>query len=223
MSLSRFQIFYSSFFVFIGVAYVFGRTQQLTDLSEDILWLMGIAAAGGIGGILGDVQKNRLSWDNWSWLKNDMKAYAPEHAPGPRLYHLVSTQKSFDIYRFQALVFTLFAVPGFVFSSVYSLHNADIPQGILYVLGMSQVAYVGAKVAVQPTVEDFNESVQQIRDLLANGEKIPPKDAARLIPEFGDALGLEWNPKSIVKHDDGFDVPSELMNDIGAGDGDETD
>ncbi|MBM9594343.1 hypothetical protein [Roseitranquillus sediminis] len=193
ISLSHFQIFVFFSVVFISVAYVFGRTRQLSDLSEDVLYLLGISAAGGVAGKLADVNKNRLDWENWAWLKYQLDAFPQVTDSRPRWYQLVSTQGEFDVYRFQALCFTLLVAPAFVIMSLYSLGELSIPAGILAVLGLSQVTYIAGKVTVQPTLDEFNKKVTDLRNDIEEGREITPERAHLFMRQFESALELKWN------------------------------
>jgi hypothetical protein len=197
VSLSNFQIFVFFTVVFVAVAYVFGRTRELSDLSEDVLLLLGISAVGGIAGKLADVKKNRLSWDNWSWLKFDVEAFSADEEAKPSWWQLVSTQGEFDIYRFQALAFTLLVAPAFVVMSLYTLGEANIPPGILAVLGLSQATYIGGKLAIQPTLEEFDGKVTKMRDRWFKGPPMDKDEAKKFANEFEAALDLKPSDKMV--------------------------
>lgn len=194
MSLSLFQvmIFFAS--VFLAVAYVFGRTRELSDLSADVLMLLGISAGGAVAGRAGDVARNRLSWENWSWLKFELEAFPTgDDAPKPKWRQLVSNQGRFDMYRFQALLFTLLVAPAFVVMSLYSLGEASIPLGIVGVLGLSQVTYLVGKVAAEPTLADFDARTTKLREKYEEGEEISEKQWRKYKQEFAVAMEVPWS------------------------------
>jgi len=43
---------------------------MLSDISKDILLLLGISAAGAAGSKMAEISKKTLSFANWSWLCN---------------------------------------------------------------------------------------------------------------------------------------------------------
>ncbi|WP_422071945.1 hypothetical protein [Tranquillimonas rosea] len=198
MSLSLFQVAIFSVMILLAVAYVFGRTRELSDLSEDVLFLLGISAAGAIGGRVGDVQKNRLDWENWAWLKFTVGAFPQnELAQRPMWSQLVSRNGRFDLYRFQALAFTLLIAPAFAIMSLYSLGDANIPHGILAVLGLSQVTYLFGKIAEPPTISDFNNRITTMREAASDpNAAIADQDWERFKKEFTAAMGVCWNPSA---------------------------
>ena len=163
VSLSSFQLFVFFSAVFITVAYCFGRRWQLTDLSTGVLYLLGISASGAVAGAWGDAAKDRLSWDNWRWL--DQRGAFPKALKDVdlNLGQLVTTRGEFDMYRFQALLFTLLVAPTFVITSVYTLGEASVPTGILAVLGLSQVTYLAGKMSGVPTIADFDAQLSALR------------------------------------------------------------
>ncbi|WP_341213403.1 hypothetical protein [uncultured Limimaricola sp.] len=199
MSLSHFQIAVFSITVLLAVAYVFGRTRELSDLSEDVLFLLGISATGAISGRVSDVLKNRLDWENWAWLKFTVKAFpSDEQSPRPRWSQLVSTNGRFDLYRFQALTFTLLVAPAFAIKSVYSLGDANIPVGILAVLGLSQATYLFGKIAEPPTISDFNKRVSFMRQTFTDQERsVSDEEWERFKHEFTAAMQLPWSDVAI--------------------------
>jgi hypothetical protein len=207
VSLSLVQLFIFTVAVAIMVAWHFGRTWQLTNLSKDVLYLLGISAAGATAGAWADMTKNRLKWENWHWLVqygafNEDKTNIPLS-----LGQLVTTRGEFDLYRFQALLFTLLVAPAFVFSSLYSLDTAAIPEGILSVLGLSQVTYLVGKMADTPTVTDFDNALTETIKSVKAGNRLTDEGFARLKAEFRAAMGIDWagpdTRASAVLGDDG--------------------
>lgn len=192
ISLSLVQLFIFTAAVAVMVAWHFGRTWQLTNLSKDVLYLLGISAAGATAGAWADITKNRLKWENWLWLK-ERGAFPEDLTKIPlSLGQLVTTRGEFDLYRFQALLFTLLVAPAFVFSSLYSLDTAAIPEGILSVLGLSQVTYLVGKMADTPTVSDFDTSLTETIRSVKAGSKLTDTGFQRLKTEFGQAMGIDW-------------------------------
>ena len=196
VSLSQLQVLFFFGVIFLSFSYVFGRTFQLSELSEDVLFLLGISAGGAVAGKFADTMKSRLDWDNWAWLRFEMDAF-PDVAPPPQWRHLVTTGGQFDIARFQALCFTLVVAPAVAFMSLYRLGELTIPDGVLAVLGLSQITYIAGKVAVQPSMEDFNRRTTEMREAYRKGEPIGEGNASSYVEEFRVAMEVE--PKTGLK------------------------
>ncbi len=194
VSLGLVQIWLFTVTIAMTLAYVYGRTGQLTDLSQDVLGLLGIAAAGsGAAAVVDRGSNSRLSWANWIWLNNHGAFPAKDSDSKLSLSHLVTTGGRFDMFRFQALLFTLFIVPIFVITSMYTLDVATIPQGILAVLGLSQTTYVVAKLTNPPTIQDLDSSLTKTReDLNTTGDRLTPGGFSALRSEVEAALNLTW-------------------------------
>ena len=190
VSLSQLQVLFFFGVIFLSFSYVFGRTFQLSELSEDVLFLLGISAGGAVAGKFADTMKSRLDWENWAWLNFEMKAF-PEVAPPPEWRQLVTTGGQFDIARFQALCFTLVVAPAVAFMSLYRLGELTIPDGVLAVLGLSQITYIAGKIAVQPSMEDFNKRATKMREAFRERQPIEYGDAESFAKEFKVAMEVE--------------------------------
>ena len=199
VSLSSFQLFVFFAAIFMTVAYAFGRRWQLTDLSEGVLYLLGISAAGAVAGAWGDAAKERLSWENWRWL--DRRGAFPNSIKDGdlSLSQLFTTRGAFDMYRFQALLFTLLVAPAFVITSVYTLGEASVPAGILAVLGLSQVTYLAGMMSGAPTVKDFDTQLTELRKPLGPGADLDAVQFHQLKEDFAIAMGRDWaNPEEVT-------------------------
>lgn len=192
VSLSLFQLFTFTLAVVLTVAYYYGRSGELTDLSEDVLLLLGISATGAVAGAWGDAMKNRLTWDNWRWLDRHGAFQNVDEKLNLSFSQLVTTRGEFDLYRFQALLFTLLVAPSFVIAAAYTLGEAKIPPGILAVLGLSQVTYLVGKLADTPTVADFNKSLIEQRKVLNDGDRLTVLGFGELQNQFEAAMGMSW-------------------------------
>ena len=154
--------------------------------------LLGISSAGAIGGAWGDAMKNRLSWESWRWLDRHGAFSEPGKDLPLSLGQTIRTRGEFDLYRFQALIFTFLVAPAFVFASVYTLGSAEIPEGILAVLGLSQVTYLVGKLADTPTVTDFDMFIAETRKKLKEGAKLTVRGIEEIEDQFQAAMGMEW-------------------------------
>ncbi len=166
----QFAIFFVC--VFVALAVAFSRTGALSDLSEDVLMLLGIAVSSAALARVSDRVKTRLDYDNWAWLNFDRKVLKSRKDAKPKFADLVQTNGQFDLSRFQALAFTPLVALAFVSSSLYSLDTATIPEGVLQLLGLSQVAYIAGKTVAPPTMKEFDELVSSYRKMVRTGEMV---------------------------------------------------
>ncbi len=175
LSLARVQLFFFTVIVILTTTYVFLRTGALGEFSNDILLLLGIAAGGAAGSGVGDNLKRRLSWENWLWLKKN-GAFKPIDTAELHLSQLVTTGKRFDIFRFQALFFSLLVGTTIVTSGIGGLGSFDVPDSMLGLLGLSQVTYIGGKVVSPPSVADFDKQLSEYRPKTKDPNDPPPSD-----------------------------------------------
>lgn len=200
VSLSLVQLFIFTVAVILTAAYYFGRTGQLTDLSETVLLLLGISATTAVAGAWGDSMTNRLSWANWRWLDRHGAFQPVSPALDLRLSQLVTTRGEFDLYRFQALLFTLLVAPTFVIAAAYTLGSMEIPKGILTVLGLSQVTYLVGKFAYGATVTDFDTALTEELKKFKAGERLTQAGFDELRAQLHAAMGVTWANEALAGH-----------------------
>ena len=200
VSLSLFQLFIFSVAVILTAAYYFGRTGVLTDLSETVLLLLGISATGAVAGAWGDSMTNRLSWTNWRWLDRHGAFHQVNGELDLQLSQLVTTRGEFDLYRFQALLFTLLVAPSFVIAAAYTLGSMEIPTGILAVLGLSQATYLVGKFANATTMKDFDTALDEELKKFKVGERLTQAGFKELRAQFHAALGVTWANEEMAGH-----------------------
>ena len=175
-SLSKLQIFFFTLLVFGLLVYILARTGKLSGVSKDILLLLGISAVGAAGSAVTDAIKTRLSFENWSWLRNRgwLTAYEkgtgqPSKPERALWSDLLKTDDDFDIYKFQLLTISsvvAFALVAHVVSvssqANISLANITIDQNILALLGLSNVVHIGGK-AVGTSFAELNDKAESLR------------------------------------------------------------
>jgi hypothetical protein len=162
-SLAIFQVALFTFVVFYLLFLFLLRTGALANLSTDVAGLLGIAIGGAIGGSIANQSLVGLSAGNDTWLRS--KGWLPprEQPPNPRFRDLVTTGELFDIYRFQSFTFNIVVAVALLVSGFSGLAEFTIPTGLLALLGLSQVAYVGGK-AVTPKVADLDQALTKARE-----------------------------------------------------------
>jgi hypothetical protein len=164
-SITKLQILFFSLIVFELLFYIFMRTGKLSDLSKAVLLLMGIAGVGAAASTGTDVAKNRLDFENWTWLVN--KRWLPKGGVGEinlaRWQDIVTTDGEFDVYRFQMVIFSLVVGVSLMATGLGDLASFDIPTALLGILGLSQVVYVGGKLVAPPSCADLNKKLADFR------------------------------------------------------------
>ncbi len=160
-SVSTLQVFGFSTLVGTILVSMLARFGTLSELSTDILLLLGISAAGTAGAKLTARGRLRLSLENWAWVRN--KDWPTSAAVAPSWGQLFTTEGQFDVSKFQMLVFSLIVGFAIVGQGGEGLATFTIPESLLYVLGLSQVIYVGGKAVVPPSIADYNKKLDEVR------------------------------------------------------------
>lgn len=171
-SLSQFQIFGFTLLVLGLLVFAMLRTNLLSDISADILLLLGISAGGAAGSKVAGIMKKRLSFDNWSWLRNQgwLTAYEAGlgQTPDPSRARwgdlLKAEDGSLDIYSFQLVTFSLLVAYSLLTSDLEKLATFAIPPNLLALLGLSNVVYIGGKAVTPNSVGELDEKVRALRD-----------------------------------------------------------
>jgi hypothetical protein len=166
-SLSKLQILFFSTIVFGLLTYIWLRTGLLSDLSKTVLTLLGIAAVGSTAAKAADVQKNRITSQNLTWLQSRRWIPATGLAAmnEAKWRDIVSSDGEFDVYRYQNCIFTVVVGLSLLFVGVTQLSSFSIPDTLLGVLGLSQVVYVAGKLVTPPSFSDLNDSIDKVRNL----------------------------------------------------------
>lgn len=170
-SLSQFQVFAFTLLVLGVLVFVLLRTSVFSDISSDILLLLGISAGGAAGSKVAGVTKKRLSFENWSWLRNQgwLRTYQVGlgESPDPRRARwgdLLKTEGSFDIYRFQLATFSLLVGLAILTSDLNALATFTLPPNILALLGLSNVVYIAGKAVTPSSIGELDQKVRALRD-----------------------------------------------------------
>jgi hypothetical protein len=165
-SLSAFQVFFFTVLVFAMLTYVLLRTGVLSDLSTTILELLGISGVGAAAAKGADSSKTALDPVNQAWLMN--KGWFDQDstcaAADPSFYDLISSDGSFDVYRFQSLVFTAAVGVALFAGGVFQLASFTVPQNILGILGLSQVVYIAGKLVSSNNAAQLNAVITDLRN-----------------------------------------------------------
>jgi hypothetical protein len=164
-SLSKLQVSFFSFVVFGLMTYLLMRTGLLSDLSATVLTLLGISGVGATVAKATEVSKKRLSFDNWAWLVR--KGWWPKEGLAANRKaewkDLVTTDGEFDPYRFQMFIFSLVVAGALIKAGLTDLASFTIPEALLGILGLSQVVYVGGKMAAPPSHAELDAAITDLR------------------------------------------------------------
>jgi hypothetical protein len=169
-SLSQLQIFFFTLIVLWLLTFIVLRTGVLSDISLDVLLLLGISAAGAVGSKVADHMKKRLSYENWAWLRNRdwLTTYETGTGQTPdakraRWGDLLKTDGNFDIYSFQLAVFSVVVAYALVTTGVDQLATFEIPANLKGLLGLSNVVYIGGKAISPNSVGEIDLKVTDLR------------------------------------------------------------
>ena len=143
------------------------RTGVLSNLSASVLLLLGIAGVGSAAAHGTEAQKDRLSFDNWAWLvRKGWLSPTGWAAMNKASWHdIISSDREFDVYRFQTCVFSLVVGLALLTAGIKELASFTIPDTVLGLLGLSQVVYIGGRLVTKTSVGELNTAVGELRDL----------------------------------------------------------
>ncbi len=159
-STSVLQVFGFSVLVSSILVFVMARLGTLSDLSPDVLLLLGISAVGTAGAKLTGQRRQRLAMENWAWLRR--KHWPMRSERGPSWGQLLTAEGQFDVTKFQMLIFSLVVGFGIVAHGSVGLGTFEIPDSLLGVLGLSQAIYITGK-AVPVMVSDYDKKLKETR------------------------------------------------------------
>jgi hypothetical protein len=196
-SVQKLQVLMFSFLVGFLVLDLVLETGILAELSPTVVALLGISGIGAATAQITYQQKTRLSFENWAWLekrgvlkppedeagKTETQKEAIRRKRGPRWRDLVLTNREFDVYKLQTIIFSVAVACAMISASASGLSTFTVPPALLGILGLSQVVYVGGILVRPPAVGDLDEALTKLR---AAGEAVA---AAKLKNTDTDADG----------------------------------
>jgi hypothetical protein len=165
-SLSTLQVFFFTVLVFVMLSYVLLRTGELSDLSTTVLELLGISGIGATVAKGADSSKTAIEPANQAWLQNKGWYDAPSVRPAgqPTFYDLISSDGSFDVYRYQSFLFSAAVGSALFIGGISQLASFTVPQNILGILGLSQVVYVAGKLVSPNSASQINTLITGLRN-----------------------------------------------------------
>lgn len=196
-SLSQVQVVLFTFIVAGLLFQLWLRSHVLSDISVQLLMLLGISAVGAGGAKFTATIKTGFSeptarfliskgWYDW----DSQPTY--QHAT---LRQLLLTDGRLDVYKFQMAIFTVIVAAYVISAGQTDLGNVKISETMLYLIGISQGVYVGGK-AVTDRTTDLESAVAkmidlntQIEDVIQKLGAVPaPANAADLTRQRDDLL-----------------------------------
>ena len=162
-SLANMQIIFFTVIMLFLVSYILLRTGVVTNFSNNLLLLLGIAAIGSIGSKLATNNTRRLSFENWVWAMRKGWTASGLNVDRPSWSDLFTTDDKFDPYKFQMLSFSLVVGSALLIIGVSGLANFAIPPALLGVIGLSQATYVGGKVVTSGAFRELDEKLSDLR------------------------------------------------------------
>lgn len=165
-SLSQMQMLLFTLIVATLLFYQWLRTGLLQELSTDLLYLIGISTVGTAGSQITTSIKKELEPQLYAYAQQLGWFTAPlagAHAQASAA-ELLQTDKRFDIYKFQMLVFTVVIAAYVIASGADALGNIEISATLLTLMGMSQGAYVGGH-AASDQLSPLEDQLTGMRDL----------------------------------------------------------
>lgn len=164
-SLSKLQIAYFTIIVFGLMLYIVLRTGVLSDLSQTILYLLGITGIASAAAKGTDVKLNRIAFDNWAWFvrKGWLPSKGVAEVNKARWSDIFTTDGEFDVYRYQSFLFTLIVGVALLVNGISQLASFEIPTTLLGILGLSQAVYIGGKLVTPTVVPDLNSAMEEVR------------------------------------------------------------
>jgi hypothetical protein len=193
-SLSNLQVLFFGGLVAFGLTELTVRSGILSNLSNAILYLLGIPAIGALGAGLARNRRDRLSASNWAWLV--ARGVLPANDSGaklrPRWSELIMTGTVLDLPKLQALTFSVIVGIAMIKTGFRDFANFNVPTTLLEILGLSQVVFVGGKFTEPTTIGDMDDKLTDLRtraqvlrkaaasgvDVDPDGKPVPPTAAA---------------------------------------------
>jgi len=187
-SLSQLQVFLFTITVASLLFYIWLRLGVLSEISSDLLILMGISAGGALGAKFATtMKKSDLSQEARIFLASRRWFSGKKILPDPEqstISELLKTDDRLDIYKLQMAVFTVVVFFYILFSGGYDLGTVRISETLLYLMGISQGIYVGSK-AIDDKVTKLDVDALALKKLAAeHADEADPGEKAKLAEKF---------------------------------------
>ncbi len=163
-SISQLQVFFFSLLIASILFFLWLWTGLLSNISEDLLMLMGISSLGAVGAKYTATIKSRLSEDASKFLYSEGWFSGRQITTingEPRMGDLLLTNNRLDVYKFQMAMFSVLVAVYILGAGATDLGEVKISTTLLYLIGISQGVYVGGKAIAEreQTLEDRVKSM----------------------------------------------------------------
>jgi hypothetical protein len=168
-SISQLQVFFFSLLVASLLFFLWLWTGLLSNISQDLLMLMGISSAGAVGAKYTATLKSQLSADATKFLYAEGWYAGPKITTiteRPRFADLLLTNNRLDVYKFQMAMFSVLVAIYIMRTGTTDLGEVKISETLLYLIGISQGVYVGGK-AISDRETSLDERVKSLVALKA--------------------------------------------------------
>ena len=185
-SLSQLQMLVFTLIVATLLFYQWLRTGLLQELSTDLLYLIGISTAGTAASQAAIAIRKDLDPAIYQYVQRLGWFTAPvaDLQGKGRPSGLLLTNKRFDIYKFQMLVFTFVIAAYVIASGANELGNIQISATLLTLMGMSQGAYVGGRAAA--------DQLTPLQDQLRGMQSLQQRYRAATDPRVAEELRRQF-------------------------------
>ena len=186
-SISQLQVFFFSLLVASLLFFLWLWTGLLSNISQDLLMLLGISSAGAVGAKYTATLKSQLSEDTAKFLYAEGWYSGPKITTltdRPRFADLLLTNNRLDVYKFQMAMFSVLVAIYILRTGTTDLGEVKISETLLYLIGISQGVYVGGK-AISERETSLDKRVKSLAALKA-------KFAAETDTEKKDQLAADY-------------------------------
>jgi hypothetical protein len=169
-NIQRLQVLLFTFIIAFLLMSFSLKTGVLSELSGTVAGLLGISAVGAAVGQATTSGRERLTFENWTWLvhKRILPLFPLPSEEGPSWGDLVMTSREFDVYKLQTLVFSAVVAITLLARGETVLSTFTVPETLLGILGLSQLAYVAGVLVRPPAIKDLDEAITKLRKAEAN-------------------------------------------------------
>ena len=168
-SISQLQVFFFSLLVASLLFFLWLWTGLLSNISQDLLMLLGISSVGAVGAKYTATLKSRLSEDTAKFLYAEGWYSGPKITTiteRPRFADLLLTNNRLDVYKFQMAMFSVLVAIYILRTGTTDLGEVKISETLLYLIGISQGVYVGGK-AISERETSLDDRVKSLIQLKA--------------------------------------------------------
>src|SRR5712671_3668517 len=168
-SISQLQVFFFSLLVASLLFFLWLWTGLLSNISQDLLMLLGISSVGAVGAKYTATLKSRLSEDTAKFLYAEGWYSGPKITTiteRPRFADLLLTNNRLDVYKFQMAMFSVLVAIYILRTGTTDLGAVKISETLLYLIGISQGVYVGGK-AISERETSLDDRVKSLIQLKA--------------------------------------------------------